>query len=134
MAHDFALITDSVEGLILTDVNTFSDLEPRNNDVERALTWNEGGVLNGAKHATIADYYVYVTADAGIVHVLYGTESGVTVNDDVIIHQGTPGDPGGDKAGDILGSSVAVGDFQLPFSANRCSSRMISPAFHFDGG
>ena len=65
--YDFAFITDSVEGLILTDVNTFSDLEPRNNGVTRALTWNENGVLDGAKHLTIAGYYFYIAADAGIV-------------------------------------------------------------------
>ena len=65
--YNYALITDAEEGLILTDVNTLSDGEPRNNFLERALTWNEGGILDGARHLTMAGYYVYVVTDAGIV-------------------------------------------------------------------
>lgn len=65
--YDYAFITDSEEGLILTDVNTLSDGLPRNNFFTRALTWNEGGVLNGARHLTIAGYYFYIAADAGVV-------------------------------------------------------------------
>ena len=65
--YDYMFITDSVEGLILTDVNTFSDGEPRNNFLERALTWNEGGILNGARHITIGGHYVYIAADRGVV-------------------------------------------------------------------
>src|SRR5262249_34235624 len=33
----------------------------------RALTWNPGGILNGARHLAIGGHYVYVAADAGIV-------------------------------------------------------------------
>jgi hypothetical protein len=65
--YNYALISDSEEGLILVDVNTLSDGEPRNNFLDRALTWNEGGVLNGARHLTVAGRWVYVAADAGIV-------------------------------------------------------------------
>lgn len=65
--YNYALITDSVEGLILVDVNTLADGEPRNNFLERALTWNEGGVLTGAQHLTVAGDWVYVAADAGLV-------------------------------------------------------------------
>ena len=65
--YHYALITDAEEGLILTDVNTLSDGEPRNNDLDRALTWNRDGILNGARHLTIAGYYVYVTTERGIV-------------------------------------------------------------------
>ncbi|HET6518563.1 MAG TPA: hypothetical protein VFG47_01925 [Geminicoccaceae bacterium] len=65
--YDYAFITDRVEGLIATDVNTLVDADPRNNFLRRALTWNEGGVLNGARHITIAGHYFYVAADAGIV-------------------------------------------------------------------
>jgi hypothetical protein len=65
--YNYALITDSVEGLILTDANTLHDGEARNNFFERELTWNEGGILNGARHITIAGHYVYIAADAGIV-------------------------------------------------------------------
>lgn len=65
--YNYALITDSEEGLILVDVNTLADGEPRNNFLKRALTWNEGGVLNGARHLTVAGDWVYVAADAGLV-------------------------------------------------------------------
>ena len=65
--YNYALITDSVEGLILVDVNTLADGEARNNFLERALTWNEGGVLNGARHLTIAGNIVYVVTDTSLV-------------------------------------------------------------------
>jgi hypothetical protein len=65
--YNYAFITDSVEGLIATDVNTLVDNEPRNNFLERALTWNEGGVLDGARHLTIAGTFFYVAADQGLV-------------------------------------------------------------------
>jgi hypothetical protein len=65
--YNYALITDAVEGLILTDVNTLADGEPRNNFLERALTWNPDGVLNGARHLALGGYYAYVVADSGLV-------------------------------------------------------------------
>jgi len=65
--YNYAFITDAEEGLILTDVNTLADGEPRNNFLERALTWNDNGILKGARHLTIGGRYFYVAADAGIV-------------------------------------------------------------------
>jgi hypothetical protein len=65
--YNYAFITDSVEGLILTDLNTLADLDPQNNFLERALTWNENGILNGARHITIAGSIFYIAADVGIV-------------------------------------------------------------------
>jgi hypothetical protein len=67
--YEYAFATDSVEGLIAFHVETFQDGEPRNNFVERAVTWNPGGLLDGARHLTIAGEYVYVAADAGVVVV-----------------------------------------------------------------
>ena len=67
--YNYALITDSEEGLILVDVNTLQDGEPRNNFLKRALTWDGGGVLKGARHVTVGGYYAYVAADAGMVVV-----------------------------------------------------------------
>ncbi len=67
--YNYAYVTDAVEGLILADVNTLQDQEPRNNFLTRALTWNEGGVLNGARYLTIAGTRFFVTADAGIVEL-----------------------------------------------------------------
>jgi hypothetical protein len=65
--YNYALVSDAEEGLILIDVNTLADGEFRNNFLSRQLTWNENGVLNGARHITIGGYYVYVIADSGLV-------------------------------------------------------------------
>lgn len=65
--YNYAVITDAEEGLILTDVNTLTDGEPRNNFLKRQLTWNENGVLNGARHVTVGGHYLYIAADQGLV-------------------------------------------------------------------
>ncbi len=67
--YNYAVVTDSKEGLFLVDVNTMADGEPRNNFLDRAVTWNQGGVLNGARHVTLGGRYAYVVADAGLVVV-----------------------------------------------------------------
>jgi hypothetical protein len=67
--YNYALITDAEEGLILVDVNTLQDGEPRNNFLKRAITWNGGGALKGARHVTMGGYYAYVTTDAALVVV-----------------------------------------------------------------
>jgi len=65
--YEYAYITDADEGLIAINVDTLYDFEPRNNNVDRALTWNEGGVLNGARHLAIAGTWFYVATPTGIV-------------------------------------------------------------------
>ena len=65
--YNYALITDSEEGLILVNVNTLADGEPRNNNLHRALTWNANGVLNGARHITLGGYMAYIMTDTGLV-------------------------------------------------------------------
>lgn len=65
--YNYAVITDSVEGVILTDINTLSDGEPRNNFLTRALTWNENNILKGARDIEIGGQYAYIIADAGLV-------------------------------------------------------------------
>ncbi|WP_407699253.1 hypothetical protein [Sphingopyxis yananensis] len=67
--YRYAVITDSVEGLILVDIDTFADGEFRNNDLRRALTWNEGGALAGARHVSLAGSIAYITTDAGLAVV-----------------------------------------------------------------
>jgi len=67
--YDYAVITDSEEGLILVNVDTMADGEFRNNKLKRAATWNPGGVLNGARHITLAGEIAYVTANIGLVVV-----------------------------------------------------------------
>jgi hypothetical protein len=67
--YNYAYITDAREGLILTNVNTLADGEPRNNFLKRAVTWNPDGVLNGARHLTIGGYYIYVATPRALVIV-----------------------------------------------------------------
>jgi hypothetical protein len=65
--YNYAFIVDAVEGLIVVDVNTFADGEPRNNFIKRAATWNDANVLKGARHITLGGYYAYIATDAGLV-------------------------------------------------------------------
>ena len=67
--YHYAAITDSVEGLILVDVDTLADREFRNNKLTRAVTWNPDGVLNGARHVVLAGEVAYIAADKGLVVV-----------------------------------------------------------------
>jgi len=65
--YSYAVVTDSVEGLILVNVDTLADGEARNNDLTRAATWNPDNMLAGARHITLAGSIAYVTADVGLV-------------------------------------------------------------------
>jgi len=67
--YSYAAITDSVEGLVLVNIETFADGEFRNNFLKRAVTWNPDNVLKGARHITLAGEIAYITADAGLVVV-----------------------------------------------------------------
>jgi hypothetical protein len=67
--YHYAVVTDAVEGLIVVDVDALADGEPRNNFLERASTFNPGGALTGARHATLAGRYAYVATPAGIAVV-----------------------------------------------------------------
>jgi len=67
--YDYAVVSDRVEGLILTDVNTFADGDLNNNFLERAVTFNPDGVLDGARHLVLGGHYAYVAADRGLVVV-----------------------------------------------------------------
>ncbi|MGQ0618534.1 MAG: hypothetical protein ACT4QA_01235 [Panacagrimonas sp.] len=67
--YRYALIADREEGLILTNVDTLQDGEPRNNFFERAVTFNPEGQLTGARHLALAGYRAYIASDAGLVTV-----------------------------------------------------------------
>ena len=67
--YHYAAITDAAEGLILVNIDTLADGEFRNNQLKRAVTWNPGNVLKGARHITLAGEVAYITADAGLVVV-----------------------------------------------------------------
>jgi hypothetical protein len=67
--YNYAFVTDSAEGLIAVNVDTFADGEFRNNDLRRALTFNPDGKLTGARHITLAGDYAYVVTDKALVTV-----------------------------------------------------------------
>ncbi len=67
--YHYAFITDSVEGLIAVNVDTLADREFRNNFLNRALAFNPGGVLTGARHITLAGDYAYVVTDKALVTI-----------------------------------------------------------------
>ncbi|WP_375290536.1 hypothetical protein [Qipengyuania sp.] len=73
--YDYAVITDAVEGLVLVDVTTMADGEFRNNKLKRAPfgdgrdAWNPDGVLDGARHITLAGDIAYIAANSGLVVV-----------------------------------------------------------------
>ena len=58
----YAFVTDSAEGLIVVDINTFTDGDPENNYIERAATFNPGGALTGARNLAIAGNYAYIVS------------------------------------------------------------------------
>jgi hypothetical protein len=63
--YSYAAITDAEEGLILVDITTMADGEFRNNKLKRAVTWNEGGALTGARHIVLAGEVAYITTARG---------------------------------------------------------------------
>lgn len=67
--YAYIYVADKFEGLILVGAGTLLDGNPLNNFLERALTFNPQGILNGARgihfHGTLA----YVVCDAGLVVV-----------------------------------------------------------------
>ncbi len=67
--YNYAVISDRIEGLILVDINTFSDGDLDNNFVTRALTWDGDGALAGARHVTLGGYYAYLMTERGLVIV-----------------------------------------------------------------
>lgn len=75
------------------------------------------GDVNGDGYAEVAVGEPGNSRNAGAVHVLYGSPTGVVTNakgtalDDQYFTQSTRGVPGVERAGDQFGSSTAFGDF-----------------------
>ncbi len=67
--YHYAYVTDREEGLILVNVDTLADRDPKNNFFERALTFNPNGELKGAENLTVAGNHVYIACDQGLVVV-----------------------------------------------------------------
>jgi hypothetical protein len=67
--YNYAVITDSEEGLILVNINPLAQRDPRLRFLKRAVTYNPGGALDGARHVTLGGHYAYIAAAAGLVVV-----------------------------------------------------------------
>jgi hypothetical protein len=80
LLYGFLYVADREEGLVvignrdatsrnLAGVGTLLDGNPANNFLERAATFNPGGVLTGARRITIAGTYAYILTDKALVVV-----------------------------------------------------------------
>ena len=67
--YHYAFVSDSEEGLIVVNVDTLQDGEPRNNFLSRAVTWNENGVLTGARNIYLAGARAFIGTDDKMVLV-----------------------------------------------------------------
>jgi hypothetical protein len=65
--YHYAFITDAEEGLIVVNVDTLQDGDPTNNFFKRAATWNDGGILTGARHITLGGARAYVATNDKVV-------------------------------------------------------------------
>ncbi|HUF23814.1 MAG TPA: hypothetical protein VMN81_06785 [Vicinamibacterales bacterium] len=80
LMYGFLYVADREEGLIVVGnrdpksrnmlgVGTLLDGNPSNNFLDRAVTFNPGGVLTGARRITIAGTYAYILTDKALVVV-----------------------------------------------------------------
>ena len=67
--YAYIYFTDAQEGLIAVGAGTLLDGNPTNNFLKRAMTFNEGGILTGARSITIVGTYAYICCNAGLVVV-----------------------------------------------------------------
>ncbi len=67
--YAYLYVADREEGLILINAATLLDGDPRNNFLERALTFNPDGALSGANNIIIAGNFAYITTKDALVIV-----------------------------------------------------------------
>jgi hypothetical protein len=67
--YAYLYVADREEGLILINTATLLDGDPRNNFLKREVTFNPGGILNGAVFVVTAGHYAYVSCERGVVIV-----------------------------------------------------------------
>jgi hypothetical protein len=72
--YAFLYVADKYEGLIVVGngakgVGTLLDGNPRNNVLHREITFNPGGVLDGARRVTIGGTKAYILANKGLIVV-----------------------------------------------------------------
>ena len=67
LVHGFLYVTDFEEGLIVVLVATLLDGDPTNNFLERNLTYNPDGLLDGAVNIEMVGNHAYISCDRGLV-------------------------------------------------------------------
>jgi hypothetical protein len=67
--YGYLYVADRKEGLILIGAATLLDGDPRNNFLKRAVTFNPGGALDGARFVVLAGNNGYVSCKQGVVIV-----------------------------------------------------------------
>ena len=77
--YGFLYVTDTEEGLVVVGngslkskspgVMTLLDGDPRNNFLKKALAFNPGGALTGARRITLAGTFAYILCNKGLVVV-----------------------------------------------------------------
>jgi hypothetical protein len=75
--YRYAFVGDAEEGLVLVNVDTLTDADPRNNFLERtpvygARSYNPDGMLTGIRDVRIAGNLVYVLTERALVIVDFG--------------------------------------------------------------
>ncbi|HEY2846409.1 MAG TPA: hypothetical protein VGI80_01245, partial [Pyrinomonadaceae bacterium] len=67
--YAYLYVADKYEGLVLVNVATLLDGDPRNNFLKKDVVFNPNGVLNGANNIVMAGNYAYITTDKQLVIV-----------------------------------------------------------------
>lgn len=67
--YGYLYVADHEEGLVVSTAATLLDGNPLNNFLERAVTFNPDGELDGAVAVELAGHYAYVLCDRGLVVV-----------------------------------------------------------------
>jgi hypothetical protein len=67
--YHYAVLSDSVEGLVLVNVDALVDGDERSNRLQAALRWDAGGQLAGAHYVVLGGSTAYVLTNEGLVLV-----------------------------------------------------------------
>jgi len=67
--YGYLYVSDLEEGLVMVGAGTLLDGNPLNNFLKKDVTFNPGGILNGARSITIAGTRAWICCNAGVVVV-----------------------------------------------------------------
>ena len=67
--YGYLYVTDLEEGLVMVGAGTLLDGNPLNNFLKKDVSFNPGGILNGARSITVAGTRAWICCNAGVVVV-----------------------------------------------------------------